>query len=75
MCCSCKEFRTCLSKMGYFITDEEFDLINRTYPHHDYSQEKGISKFDTIISHCVASHIVLLLIKLYLIFNLYFQAT
>jgi hypothetical protein len=31
--------------MGYFITEEEFDLINKTYPHHERSEEedRGIS--------------------------------
>jgi len=46
------EFRSCLSMMGYFISEEEFDLINKTYPHHEKvdEEDKGISKI-TKISH------------------------
>lgn len=44
--CSMTEFRSCLSLMGLFITEEEFELVNLTYPHHekDKDDDKGISE-------------------------------
>ena len=36
--------------MGYFITEEEFELINKTYPHHeqDAEHDKGISYLEFV---------------------------
>lgn len=40
-----QEFSVAMSSMGFVVTEEEFDLINLTYPHHERPDEedRGIS--------------------------------